>query len=334
MSRSDPLIRRLADANPVPVREVEGASRSSAADEMLAALIGRERSPLGAPPVRRRRRRVAAAGVLLVSLVTAAVVVRVGGDRRASASEVLRRTAAVAAELDGPRRERGYLYSKVQRDELITSDKGGGWSAIHPITEELWLAADGSGLLRTTSESLVFFGERDRDRWEAWEGPDFASGVSSHPFPAGALPFDELRLLPTRPAALDAVLREGVSPEGLPTDVAVFTRVGELLARGDASPALRAALYRVAANLPGVELVGETLDPGGRAGVGVSMTYDESGAAVEAVMIFDQETSELLAQETILLELASWVDAAPGTRLSFVVYLEAGWTDSVDQTPA
>jgi hypothetical protein len=124
-----------------------------------------------------------------------------------------------------------------------------------------------------------------------------------------------------------------VTSENLPEAVAVFNRVGELLSRSDAPPALRAALYRVASRLPGVELIGETTDPEGRAGVAVGMTYEESGSAVRVLMVFEPDTSVLLAQERILLEPASWVDAPPGTRLSFVAYLASGRTDSVDAAP-
>jgi hypothetical protein len=115
--------------------------------------------------------------------------------------------------------------------------------------------------------------------------------------------------------------------------VAVFIRIGELLASADATPELRAALYRVAAGLPGVELGGATADPSGRPGVAVSMTYSQRGAAVRASMIFDPETSELLARVEVLLERANWVDAEPGTTFFSMTYLAGGRTDSLATSP-
>jgi hypothetical protein len=113
--------------------------------------------------------------------------------------------------------------------------------------------------------------------------------------------------------------------------VAVFLRVGELLSRNDAPPTLRAALYRVTSRLPGVELVGDRTDPSGRSGIAVGMTYGFSGARIQVLMIFDEETSALLSQERFLLERAAWIDAAPGTRISYVTYLASGRVDSVQE---
>ncbi len=119
-----------------------------------------------------------------------------------------------------------------------------------------------------------------------------------------------------------------------PHDVALFVKVADVLAGGDASPELRAALYRVVAGLPGIELVGEIRDPLGRPGTGVAMTYSSSGSTIRTVMIFDPETSHLLATEDILMERAPWVDAPPGTRLAFVAYLSSARTDSVETVPS
>ena len=336
MRESDPLLERLADANPVPEGSASPGARSSAPEDLLARLLMDGSTPSVAPDPRRRpTRRAAAAGVLLASLIGGVLILRGGGNAPASAAELMLRTAALAAGRDTPTPGGPYLYSKSEADVLITSGENTrGWSVTLPVTEETWIASDGSGRSRSSTGPPRYFGLRDQERWEAAGSPEFASGFSDEQFPAGILLYEDLRLLPTRVSALEGVLRDSVSSQHLPSDVAVFGRVGELLARGDASPGLRAALYRVVAQLPGVELIGDTTDPSGRPGIAVAMTYDESGAAVQVVMIFDADTSALLAQESVLLERASWVDASPGTRLSFVTYLEAGWTESVLAPPS
>ena len=195
----------------------------------------------------------------------------------------------------------------------------------------MWVAEDGSGRLRSSYEHWRFVGPRDVARWEAAGSPDLPSGVSDNTFPAGTLPYVDTTSLPTRVSRLEGVLRKEVESRDVPEDVAVFLRVGELLSRNDAPPPLRAALYRVTSRLPGVALVGDRTDPNGRSGIAVGMTYGFSGARIQVLMIFDEETSALLSQERFLLERAAWIDAAPGTRISYVTYLASERVDSVQE---
>jgi hypothetical protein len=50
------------------------------------------------------------------------------------------------------------------------------------------------------------------------------------------------------------------------------------------------------------------------------MSYSAAGANVRVLMVFDDQTSALLAQEQFLLQRASWIDAEPGSRVSFVAF--------------
>jgi hypothetical protein len=332
MNESDPLIRRLADANPVPQGDIDGARRPSA--ERLLAEITSGRGPRRAAGRHARVRLLVTVGLVFAAVVAVAII-RVGGGAPATAAELLTRTAAVAEDhRESSGRLGPYVYAKTVSDQLTTSGEDGqAWSVVQPIVEETWIAADGSGRIRSVYGEPRFLGPRDQVRWQASGAPEFPSGTSDDAFPAGVLRYEDLESLPTDPDELLSVLREQVASGGLPGDVGVFRRIGQLLGRGDAPPELRASLYRAASRLPGIELVGPVTDPTGRLGVGVGMTYDETGAAVRLVMIFDQETSALLAQERILLEPSSWVDAEPGTLLSFVAYLESGRTDSIDSPP-
>ena len=67
--------------------------------------------------------------------------------------------------------------------------------------------------------------------------------------------------------------------EAPPTDYERFTIVGDLLRETVAAPKVRAALYRVAAGLNGVELDRFGHRPGGPDGTAVSMTNAQSSRA-------------------------------------------------------
>lgn len=331
MSEHDPLMERLAEANPVPPSDVEDEGSSATADRLLADVTGgRVRPSLEPGRSRPWKRSMVVVTALLVVIVSITFVLQRAGDAPASASELLRRTAEVAANRGAPSVEGAYVYTKTEGEQLRTSNKGGeSWSVVLPVVEEMWVAEDGSGRLRSVVGEPLFLGPRDRARWEAAGSPEFSTGVSDDAFPKGTLAYEDTSSLPTSLPGLAEELREEVTSREVPEDVAVFMRVGELLSRSDAPPAVRAALYRVAARLPGVSLIGDATDASGRAGVAVGLTYKASGARVRVLMIFDEETSALLSLERILLDRASWVDAAPGTRLSFATYLVSGRVDSV-----
>ena len=96
-------------------------------------------------------------------------------------------------------------------------------------------------------------------------------GLGAALFPAGgrALTWDELYALPTEPIALERDLRDGIAGAGQGDDDELFVIVGDLLRESPASPALRRALWQVAADIPGITLVGPVTDAAGRPGVAV-----------------------------------------------------------------
>jgi hypothetical protein len=85
---------------------------------------------------------------------------------------------------------------------------------------------------------------------------------------------------------------------------------------------VRAALYRVAAGLNGVELVGSVNDRAGTTGTAVSMTNAQSSRGLERrVLIFDPRTSALLGEEDVLLHKVDWLDAEPPIVIGYNTYL-------------
>jgi hypothetical protein len=78
----------------------------------------------------------------------------------------------------------------------------------------------------------------------------------------GRLTWDQLAELPTSPVELEVRLRPYAMPGQDPAEE-VFGTIGDLLA-SPAPPKVRAALFRVAAQLPGVRVVGAATDADGR----------------------------------------------------------------------
>jgi hypothetical protein len=149
----------------------------------------------------------------------------------------------------------------------------------HTYHREIWIGHHTGGVLRD---------------------PGVAPGVipltSPSEFGEG-LTWDQLYALPTDPARLGAVLSnevKGYGPDPNPTGgvSAVqeeFVEIGDLLRESPASPALRKALYEVAAGIPGVRLVGNLKDALGRTGVGVERNGEET-------LLIDPATGQLLAE--------------------------------------
>ena len=108
---------------------------------------------------------------------------------------------------------------------------------------------------------------RRRRRW--WARP------SDEHFGPGGLsdgPVD-LSKLPTDPAQLAAMISSRKIEGGPPGPAEDFVQVGDLLRESDASPALRAALFKVAAGIPGVKLLGTVTDSDGRSGIAIAFPH-------------------------------------------------------------
>ena len=92
--------------------------------------------------------------------------------------------------------------------------------------------------------------------------------------------------LPTDAALLEAALRRGRQGAGPDDNSELYTRVGDLLRESPAPPALRRALFQVAANVPGVTLLGPSKDLDGRSGIAVQRNGEE--------LILDRTSGRLL----------------------------------------
>jgi hypothetical protein len=110
----------------------------------------------------------------------------------------------------------------------------------------------------------------------------------------------------------------------------MFVVIRDLLRAPLTPPDVRAALFEVAAGLPGIELLGEMDDRVGRPGVAVAMTaFPFTPWHRQEIVIFDPATSVLLEERSV--GLASYGDTPAPFLWGYATYLE---TEIVSKLPA
>jgi hypothetical protein len=192
------------------------------------------------------RRKFALGGIAVAAcaaLITVPVLVDAGGSgAEASAATLLRAAGDAAAKQPGGWPDAAYW------DVVSVYQRNG--KTYH---REIWVSHHGQSVLRDNgvAEGVIPLGPGE--------------------FPAGStsLTWDQLYALPTDPAQLTAALQADIQGAGPDPESELFTIVGDLLRESPAPPALRKALYDVAAGIPGVHLTGKVTDSLGRPGTGV-----------------------------------------------------------------
>lgn len=301
--------------------ELGGALRALAVEPLPAGMLKQ--------PTPRHRLRVPAVAtrMLVVAVIAALAVIGVRGPFSGlppiepAAAAALRDAATVAASLEPRVVEDGYLYT---RTEAMWQTSYADFTYLRPVSREIWLAADGSGRLSETVGEPVFLSEADKEAWiAAGSPPTHANNMDFGPdegafFDASTLPtdVDELREL-VRSRAEQADRR--------PAEVEMFVVIGDFLRETVAPPEVRAALYEVAATLPGVQLLGEMTDHAGRVGIGVAMADGE----FQEVLIFDPATSSLLEHQTVGLE--AYGDHRPPVLWGYATCIESSIVSELPQ---
>jgi len=300
------LLREQA-GEPAPPSERARAQAQAA----LQRAIAHERDNHNAMPRRVRRPRLGrvprlaaiAAAVLIALAVTAAL--RLGstaGPPPATAATVLEQLARVAAkqtsEVPGPGQ---YLYTASR--SMNESDTMGRSETICTVVfsefRQNWVAPDGHGLFRETDGPPHYTSKRDAAKCRPLPGHGSTAGTFNTWAAPGCLSIAPIPLgkLPTNPARLRARLLTGKVEGGPPGPAEAFIQVADLLRNTDASPRLRAALYRAAIGLPGVRFLGTLTDELGRRGL--ALAIDSAGIRHE--LIFNPATSAMMAEREIVL---------------------------------
>jgi hypothetical protein len=266
---------------------------------------------------RERSRRIASAAVAL-----AVAAGGVGGllyafgnlDRRAISGDSPGgpRSPAVtpASEALPPLAPGQYLYEKsirvVPEDQGIQSGR---------VTEETWWGPDGSG--RRVAHSTT---------------PSYTVAATGT-WGQGQFPAENLSGLSTDPGVLVRQLGERSAPGGASPQPAVtpgpgqsaesgglWRAVTDLLEMPNAEPALRWALFQVAAGIPGVEVLEDVEDPVGRAAVGIRILAEDA----ERLLFFDPDSGQLMAS----------TEDYGGGPVWYRIVVRAGVVGSTNETPS
>ena len=169
-----------------------------------------------------------------------------------------------------------YLY--VLDIELKGFPPGGGTSMpCGSVIRQEWLASDGSG--RQVGYSPGCGGSENRFTQSWGTG---GNGVT----------FDYLAWqgLPTQPAALEAAIVQRF--EGGTASNAITFLLATGVLNYTAPPAVRSALFRMLATVPGVRYLGKVTDPLGRTGDTIALIQHRPRGDI--VVIFDPKTSQVL----------------------------------------
>ena len=341
------ILRAVGSDVPPPRAGAKQAARAAliaAATEVSARPTFRwPRLPLQRP------RLVIPAVIVSLVVVLALGIVPLGNRPDPAAAAALTAVADVAAALPAAPVD-SYRHTKSEGAWLSgiggPSDRPDGIWALVPVTRELWIKPDGSGRLIETRGQPIWFGPADKTAWVAVGSPDLGGGRHTDtrfgPTPPGADPsqpqvwpgslrYEDVDALPTDPSALRQLIDQRAAANGGgPTDYERFTIVGDLLRETAAAPQVRAALYRVAAELGGVQLIGSTTDRAGRTGTAVVMTNAQSSRGLERrVLIFDPSTSILLEEQDVLLHQVDWLDANSPIVIGYATYLVSDIVEAI-----
>lgn len=339
------LLRGLRADLPGPRAE----SRASARGALLARIEQSQQrpAPAVAPAWRRSRLRLVAALVVVAALLVALSTVMFSGDGQVqpAVGQVLRVAAAVAATqpAEPPPGPGQYFYTRSREAYLTTVgfnprcathpcdrehpwEATWEWSALMPRIRQTWIAANGAGRARVVSAKPEFLTPGQRRAWKAAGSPQLGSGQVED-FALSGQPFLDTSDLPTQPEALRKLIEARKIPlvDGPPGEAETFTLIGDMLRNTYLPPAFRAALYRVVAELPGVESLGEVEDPVGRTGIGVAFTK----GSVTHELIFDPETSALLGEREVAARRMPELQVPAGTETGSATYLESKLVDSL-----
>ncbi|HJZ35673.1 MAG TPA: CU044_5270 family protein [Solirubrobacterales bacterium] len=352
---NDDIKRELRRLDPVAPGELDGAAETDAAAGMLARIVATDPDAAAGPApadqrpalpevdVPRRRRRplglaLGAATAVAVAVLVAVLALSGGGSEEDHLSAALDAAGARAAAAPSAAGAKPFTYLKTREISVRTTDADRrSWNVDQSTTREEWVTPDGSGRLRIVAGPSRFVGSGDRVEWEGAGRPQFLTlgfgGRTEDRWISAGQLRGRVVSLPTEPGALAVRLTEEAADEGGegPLAAATLQLVAEDLRNPVASPELRRALYQAAKRIPGIEYLGEVTDPDGRNGVGIGVTSSNAGYPQLYSMIFDPDTSQVLATETTALPGSGADEPAGPTLLRATVYEEAHGTHSLSE---
>ncbi len=331
------------------IRELhpQSAGAPSEARARARAQLMNEISTASQPRQRRRPQRVrlpllrsiglAGTTAIVLAALLLATELRGGAAHPASAAAaVLERAARTAEASGGPRVLRPGEYWYVESRETTAGVQLAGGSPARPrqiiyalgtVERQVWLSRDRPSVLKERVVGPIrFLSAAAREQWVRDGRPPQLSSygyVSLGTGNAFVLPYKQLLALPTNVDALWRVIKHDAGNGSVAWQRhEMFTVIGDLL-REDPVPApVRAALYRVAARIPGVEVVGLTHDGIGRPALAVALNDTFDGQHAE--LLFDLRTAKLLGEAYVVVRPPSSYHVKPGTVRTGSTYLTSG----------
>jgi hypothetical protein len=261
----------------------------------------------------RRRRRaaitsVAGAGAAVAAALTVGVLAVLPGPRgthqsagrtAGTAAYVLERAARAVAQSGQPVPHPGQ-YLLVTSAGLSMTDGGGKNNWLTVERRRIWWPAD-------NRKPGVEWYDAVRNERFPWSVPAPARGLGASwlPVPPQGCPdapparftYQFLARLPTNPAKLRAWIYAHKGG-GQSADNQAWTDISDLLETTLTPPKLTAALFQVAATIPGATVVPHATDAAGRAGIAVARLIQ--GSTEDDQLVFSARTYRLLGGRTTL----------------------------------
>jgi hypothetical protein len=221
----------------------------------------------------------------------------------ATAAQLLVKIAAAAARQSAPVvRDSDFTYIRSEvAYEVDSISNGHETSSMEKLHDrQIWLPVANvcaTGLLIEQGEHTpispfpVANGKVDRDPPKGTPMPNFTCPSEGH---LGDTTYRLLQSIPTQPDALLAYLKAGKKW----TNDDPPTEIGDMIRETIMPPALAAALYRLAATLPGATLVPHATNVAGRAGIGIMWTSKTARQVYKNEWIFDKTTLRFIGEKT------------------------------------
>lgn len=298
------VVKGFRAGEPAASEAAERAARAALAS-VMAAKPRRRFAHAGWRPAFRGRALLLTAGGI-VAAVTILLVLAFSGSPAGpspAAAAVFRRLANLIATQSLTPHRGQYLYID-SRSEYPTLSGSSNCETLAVDHRQIWIGANGSGLLRETFGRAHFASAAARAacmKFPAAGRPRLGGGSSDTWFAANCLtlgPTSDWRGLSTNPRVL---LRQMRRIDGGPrTPSEDFVHIGDFLRETDAPPHIRAAIYRAAALIPGVRLLGWVRDHDGRRGLGVTYSPERKQfprLSSNSELIFNSRTGELMGEQ-------------------------------------
>lgn len=338
------LLRRLHPPVGSPSEDARHRARARLAREIDATRGPRGRGWRARLGVRSSLGLAGALAVVLAALILAATL-RGGAARPASAAAaVLQRAALQAQASGGPRELRPGEYWYVQSIDTTAGVLLSGpddnrprqiIDALGTVERQVWLGVDKPGLIvEHVVGPIRFLSVGARAQWIRDGRPAELDPVSRIALPADAfdLPYKRLVALPTNVNALQTEIKRlaGAGSRAWKRHE-MLTVIGDLLREDPVPAAVRAALYRVAAGIPGIRVLGLTHDAVGRPALAIGL--DDSFDGLRDELLFDPRTAKLLGESYVAEKPPPAYHVKPGTVRSGSTYLSSGIVERIGERP-